>query len=936
MRLSHAARPFFLFLVLALSAWPQSKLTSPKEHFGFHIGDDYQLTTYKQTEAYFQKLASESDRLKLVDMGKTEEGRTQYMMIVSAPENIRNLDRYQEIAQKLARAEGLNEQQARSLAASGKAIVWIDGGLHSTETVGTHQLIETIWQFASKTDPETSRILKDVIILCVHANPDGHDLVSEWYMREPVAEKRVMDAPPRLYEKYAGHDNNRDFYLSALKETTNINRQLFLEWYPQIMYNHHQSGPPGTVIFAPPFRDPFNYVFDPLIVTQLDAVGAAMHSRFIAEGKPGSTMRRGASYSTWYNGGLRTTTYFHNMIGLLTEIIGSPTPMEIPFVPNRALPVGDQPFPIAPQKWHYRQSIDYSLTANRAVLDYASRYRETILYNIWLMGKNSIDRGTKDHWTAYPSRIEQVKQIIARENPRPSGAGDSGRMPEYAARTAATKYYELLHKPEWRDPRGFIIPADQPDFPTAVKFLNSLIKTGIVVRKATSSFTVNGKNYPAGSYVVKTNQAFRPHVLDLFDPQDHPNDFQYEGGPPVAPYDSAGWTLAYQMGLQFDRVLDDFSGPFERIPFGEVQKAPAGKVLSGPSGGYLISHMVNDSFVAINRLMKAKQDVYWMKDGVKGYPNMGPGTIFVAHSGQAKSILDKTAAEFGFNVQAVAKIPPGDAVKLAPTRIALWDRFGGSMPSGWMRYIFDQFEFPYEVVYPKTLDEGNLRAKYDVIIFASGAVPRPKSMGAEERSPFGISEARPERIPAEFQPWLGSITEDKTIPQIKAFVESGGTVLTIGSSTNLAYHLGLPVKNALTEMTRDGRERGLPRDKYYVPGSLLQVSVDPQNPLAWGLQDTMDVYFDNSPVFRLEPNAAAKGVKPVAWFSSKTPLRSGWAWGQQYLEGGVAIAEAAVGEGKVYLMGPEITFRAQPHGTFKLLFNGLYLSTATNAQPAKP
>src|SRR6202008_110603 len=137
---------------------------------------------------------------------------------------------------------------------------------------------------------------------------------------------------------------------------------------------------------------------------------------------------------------------------------------------------------------------------------------------------------------------------------------------------------------------------------------------------------------PAGSYVVKTNQAFRPHVLDLFDPQDHPNDFQYEGGPPVAPYDSAGWTLAYQMGVQFDRVLDDFSGPFERVPFGEVQKAPAGKVVSGPSGGYLISHMVNDSFVAINRLMKAKQDVYWMKDGVKGFPYMGPGTIFVAHS----------------------------------------------------------------------------------------------------------------------------------------------------------------------------------------------------------------------------------------------------------------------------------------------------------------
>ena len=136
-----------------------------------------------------------------------------------------------------------------------------------------------------------------------------------------------MNGLPRLYDKYVGHDDNRDFYMSNMKETTNMNRQLFIEWFPQIMYNHHQTGPAGAVIFIPPFRDPFNYNFDPLVPLGIEMVGTAMHSRLVAEGKGGSAMRTGANYSTWWNGGLRTVTYFHNMIGILTEIIGNPTPM---------------------------------------------------------------------------------------------------------------------------------------------------------------------------------------------------------------------------------------------------------------------------------------------------------------------------------------------------------------------------------------------------------------------------------------------------------------------------------------------------------------------------------------------------------------------------------------------------------------------------------
>jgi hypothetical protein len=316
------------------------------------------------------------------------------------------------------------------------------------------------------------------------------------------------------------------------------------------MYNHHQTGPAGAVLFAPPFRDPFNYHFDPLIPLGIDLVGAAIHSRLAAEGKPGAVMRSAASYSTWFNGGIRTTSYFHNQIGILTETIGNPTPIQIPFVPEMQLRRADVPYPIAPQRWHFRQSIEYSMTTNYAILDIASERKEDFLFNMYRMAKNAIDAGTRDHWTVYPSRLEHVRSAIAKQ-----GAGGGRAAP-------VSFYTDVLHDPAARDPRGFIIPSDQPDFLTATKFVNVLIKGGVVVHHATAPFSVGGKTYPAGSYVVKTAQPFRAHVMDMFEPQDHPNDIPYPGGPPRAPYDVTGYNPAYSMGIVFDRILDGFDGPF--------------------------------------------------------------------------------------------------------------------------------------------------------------------------------------------------------------------------------------------------------------------------------------------------------------------------------------------------------------------------------------
>jgi hypothetical protein len=820
------------FLALALLA---STITSPKQQFGANIGDDYFLANYKQLTEYWTKLDKESDRMVVVPIGKTEEGRTQLMAIISDPANMRQLDKYRDIAKRLCLAKGLTDDQAKRLANDGKSIVWIDGGLHASELLGAQQLMETVYQLVSRNDDETKRILKDDIILCVQANPDGQDLCADWYMRNSDPQKRSSAGLPRLYQKYIGHDNNRDFYASTQSETTNMNRVMYKEWYPQIVYNHHQTGPAGTVLFQPPFRDPFNFNFDPLVVSQLEMVGANMMSRFIAENKPGATMRSGSNYSTWWNGGLRTTCYFHNMIGLLTETIGSPTPSRVPFIADKLLPKGDLPFPVQPGEWHFRQSVDYSVTANYSVLDIASRHREQFLYNIYQMGRNNIAKGRRDSWTDTPSRIALAKE----------------------------KGYESIRTPALRDARAYVISSDQRDFPTATKFINSLLKVGVVVNRAKAPFTAAGKTYAAGSFLVRCDQAFRPHILDMFEPQDHPNDLAYPGGPPVPPYDSAGYTLAYQMGVEFDRISESApSGSFQDV----FNPLPI-----PPTQGF-----TNDSYTAAMRALKRGEAIELTPDG-----------------------FSKTASGASAHLSR------------AP-RVALWDRYGGSMPSGWIRWMLEQFEIPFTVVYATDIDAG-LAGKYDCLILPSDA-----SVSAREGR-----ETDPTTIPEEYRNRLGSLSTAKSVPKLREFLEGGGTILAIGPATRMATQLGVNVKNALVDETG----KALPRDKFYIPGSVLRIKIDNTQPIAWGMPTEVDVMFDDDPAW-----TAGEGVEKIGWFATDKSLRSGWALGQSYLKDSAAISHVQIGKGHLYLFTPEITFRAQPHGTFKLLFNGIFLSAASRGE----
>jgi hypothetical protein len=580
-----------------------------------------------------------------------------------------------------------------------------------------------------------------------------------------------------------------------------------------------------TYLFMSPFRDPFNYNNDPLVFIGIDLVGSAIHHRYLAEGKPGAVMRNTASYSTWFNGGDRTTTGFHNQIGLLLEIIGNPTPISIPLISSKLLPGGDQPFPIGPkQEWHFRQSIDYIITSERAILDLAAKLREDFLFRIYQAGKNSIERGSQDYWTLTPKRVAILEAEYTKylEGQRRK---DSNYQPPVDARGRSRgipyEFWEKLRTPETREP------------------------------------------------------------------QDHPNDFQYPGGPPKPPYDVAGYTLAFQMGVQFDRILDGFDGPFEKIS--GLLKPPVGKISGAENpAGYLLSHRVNDSFVGTTRLLEAGEDVYWLASPLnvnnKTYP---VGTIYIPAKSSTRSVLQKLTEEPGLSFDALATEakPQGNAFKLRPVRVGLWDRYGGSMDSGWIRWLFEQaFPFPsFNVVYVSELDAGNLKSKYDVLILPPGATPQGDfRQGSVSRNIGETASVTPQpsqtlqtpqdeprqrsdsdRVPDEYKNRVGNITKDKTVPQLRQFVEEGGILITIGSSTGLAQHLDLPVVDALAENTPDGKGKRFSSDKFYIPGSVLRTN------------------------------------------------------------------EANLGKGKVFLFGSEITFRGQPHASFNFLFNSIYYAGAT-------
>ncbi len=560
-----------LLWLLLVSAPLAAAVPTPREHFGFTPGDDYKLADFEQISSYFGKLAGASDRLLWREFGRSSHGKPMYVAFISSAENLRRLEEHRQTSRRLALGQATAEE-ARRMSREGRAIVWIDSGLHSSEVAPAQHAPEFAYRMLTGETEEIQRIRDKVIIMQIPViNPDGHDWIVEWY-RGNVGTPYEIAPLPRLYQKYAGHDNNRDWFMLNLQETRHVTKLLFQDWFPQIVYNQHQVPPFPARIFVPPYADPLNPHILPAVMEGIHVIGSAMKERFAREGKPGVLSYHG--FDGWWNGGLRSVPAFHNMHGILTEVAGHAyaTPREyksseLPARFANGIPTKEPSIfyqlPWLGGRWTLRDAIDYMLTADFAILDLASSRPEHFLLKSHEMARANIETGMRGK------------------------------------------------------PYAYVIPQDQWDRSSALDMLWRLAAAGIEVRRSRSAFSAGGKNYAAGSYVLLAGQPFRSYLLDLMEPQKYPEIRQGPTGPLRRPYDVAGWTMSMSMGVSVDRIDEPFQTELELLS--EVPRPQPSR-----------NRRENASFLATAELLEAGRRLRWSAQGDLLVEGEAPAAEFAA------------------------------------------------------------------------------------------------------------------------------------------------------------------------------------------------------------------------------------------------------------------------------------------------------------------
>ena len=535
------------FALLAVSGYAQS-VPAPESVLGHKPGDDFYLANYDESRDYFHKLAAASNRIKLINVGKTSRGLDWEIAIISSPANLAKLDRYKQISQQLAHGRGLDDTAARALAREGKAIVHIDGGLHSTEVGGAQQSIALAYKLVStQGDPEIDAILDNVILmLWPTLNPDGQNEVVSWYRRNVGTPYEVAPLPD-LYQEYVGHDNNRDGYMNNMLESRDVTKTE-IEWDPVIFYCHHQTAPFPTRIFIPPFTEPISSNIHPLMARWLNVLGIDMAAYLDEHGMPGAVHRVG--FDNWYPGFLDFTHIFRNSISFFTETAlysyATPHFYTVNDFPRDRQPLRSEIFYSSPWKggwWRLGDAVRYMLGASMSVLDTAAKYREQFLYNRYQAARDNIERFRRE------------------------------------------------------PPFAYIIPQEQRDLPTAGILIDKLLINGIEVHQG--NIAANGREYH-NAWVVLMDQPFSPLVKELFEPQEWPDLRATPNGPPQRPYDVAGWTLPMQMGVEVSVISTPLSAQQRNAvhAIDRVTLPPGG--VQGTGTVYTLNRNTNAAFRLVN------------------------------------------------------------------------------------------------------------------------------------------------------------------------------------------------------------------------------------------------------------------------------------------------------------------------------------------------
>jgi len=858
-------------LMLSNGAFSQT-LQSPKQFFGFKMGDDYKLARWDEIVEYFYMLNQHSDKIVVQDLGRSTEGNPFILAIISSAENLQNMGKYKSIAKKLADPRGLDKEEIKTLIAEGKTVIAMTNSLHATEVGGTQMSVELAYELITDASEKTKMILDNTILLLFPCfNPDGQIMVTDWYNKY-LGTQYEGARLPWLYHKYTGHDNNRDGYMFTQMESRHVSKILYQEWFPQAYVDHHHMGSYGARFYIPPYFDPMHPNVDPLVWREHLLVGG--HTGTVLEAKGKTGIETGAPYTGWWMASFHMITNYHNIIGMLTESASANTASPIYIHPhqlqesNRGRPEYKAqinfPHPWPGGWWRLRDIVEQKKIFSLALLDLGARFKDRFLTNMYLKASRNIKRGENEA------------------------------------------------------PFSYLIPPNQNDYLTALKLLEKLQFAGVEIHQATSEFTADGILYPKGTFVILLAQPLRAYVKSLLEEINYPDNAwtrEYPGGPPKRPYDMAAFTLAEHMGVKTVEVQNRFHTNLKKlydIPY------PEGNVNRTSYYGYLLCHKHNNSFIAINRLLKKGYEVYWIKNEMKidGY-NYPAGTIYIPSKDNLLSDLEKIADEIHLDFRGIRQNITGKAYKLKPLKLGMYKRYsGGNMDEGWTRWLLEKFEFPYSSILNDEMKEGNLRQKYDVIIMPNDRAQTIIGPKPEEYEKPGTTP-----VPPEYRGGIG----EKGVKNLIEFTKNGGTLIFFDEASNFAIEkMDLPVMN-VTE--------GLSSSDFYCPGSTLHITLDKSNPITYGMPENALALFWNSPVFYVRSASQYnKDYKVVASYPDENLLKSGWLIGEDYLARKAAIIDAKYGNGKIILFGFRVQHRAQTHGTFKLLFNSLYYGPAEKVE----
>ncbi|HKG96063.1 MAG TPA: M14 metallopeptidase family protein [Gemmatimonadaceae bacterium] len=497
---------------------------TPREQLGFGVGEDRKLADWAQITGYFARLAAASPAVRVDTLGPTTQGRPLIVATISTPENLRRLDEIRALQARLADPRTLSADDERRAAAGQPLVVMITCNIHSSEIASSQMAMELAHRLA--TVDTLQGYLRNVVLLLVPSlNPDGENMVTEWY-RKNVGTRWEGGPMPWLYHPYVGHDNNRDWYMVTQKETRLVTDLLYRRWFPEIFYDVHQQGSYGMRITVPPHVDPIDPNVDALIVRGINHIGAEMSLALESRGKTG--VGDGVTYDLWWHGGARSTPTRHNMVGLLTEAASARVASPLEIAPSRlrgherGLPRYERrvnfPNPWPGGTWRLRDIVDYELIAAEALVKVASDQRETYLRNFVSLGRKQLRLGETDSVRAY------------------------------------------------------VIPSGQHDPSAAAELVKVLRVGGVEVYSAPRAITVGGRSFAAGSYVIPMAQPYRAHAKDLLEVQRFPKMERWPGGPVERPYDVAGWTLPMQMGVRVEALAE--AVPTQGLAMVPVDLAP--------------------------------------------------------------------------------------------------------------------------------------------------------------------------------------------------------------------------------------------------------------------------------------------------------------------------------------------------------------------------